>query len=83
MGCKVPDMLLYMISNARAKLGSQQGLMFYYLELYEILISRAKYLAPPKPLSPSPTPTPRAPHKQLQKRILSEKMYAFNREDEH
>lgn len=81
MGCKVPDMLLYMISNARAKVGSQQGLMFNYLDLHEILISRAKYLAPPKPLSP--TPTPPAPYKQLQKMILKEKMYAFSREDKH
>lgn len=44
-------MFLRVISNTSAKLGPQQGLMFNYLQLHEMLISISKYLAPPKLLS--------------------------------
>lgn len=57
-------MLSYVIATARATLGPQQGVKSNCPGLREILISIAKYLAPPQPLSFS-TPPPKSAHTQL------------------
>ena len=63
-----------MISKARAKLASQQVLMFNYIDLQGILISISNYLAAPKPLSCSPTPSRKCTRATTESLILKEKI---------